>query len=472
MRKKGWLILVLFGFLVLDTVYTFLQHHQVALDGDLSSLVLPSPYYEPVLASPFGWEAITGEESYASPNRFFVHWSMYHYFRIGPRWLGALTDTVEGIYLSSAIAKTGAHLLLLVLLSWLAGREGSARDWLWAAVLLAPLFQSAGFYRPVIGLIEPSPTYTFFFAWPSVLMLALLVLVAKHWEQPGTDLSSRVALFIGLIVVLPFTGPIVPGVIMVSLGLFGIGNMAIWVSEGKAAWIERCGSRLPLLYWIGLGVLGLLGFYSLYLGMLSTEQQESVSIGARYLRLPKGLWNMLTNKPALPLLLAGLLWHVFQLRRRQRDGVRQWIKGEVQYLLLFVLLYLLLLPLGGYRDYRPDIVRRDTIQPVLLVLFYLWGRSGVMLVNSLRQRPWPVLPTFALLLLFTLADITAVDEPSCERETMQQLATAGQDTILLDPDCPILTWRQVPNQDTRPPSELLVLWGVLEEGQRFIYKRE
>ena len=232
MRKKGWLILVLFGFLVLDTVYTFLQHHQVALDGDLSSLVLPSPYYEPVLASPFGWEAITGEESYASPNRFFVHWSMYHYFRIGPRWLGALTDTVEGIYLSSAIAKTGAHLLLLVLLSWLAGREGSARDWLWAAVLLAPLFQSAGFYQPVIGLIEPSPSYTFF------------------------------------------------------------------------------------------------------------------------------------------------------------------------------------------------------------------------------------------------ADITAVDEPSCERKAMQQLATAGQDTILLAPDCPILTWRQVPNQDTRPPSELLVLWGILEEGQQFIYERE
>lgn len=83
---------MLWGFLALDSVYTFLQHHRVALDGDLSSLVLPSPYYEPVLDSPFGWDAVTGEEVYASTNRFFVHWSMYHYYRKGPQWLGVLTE--------------------------------------------------------------------------------------------------------------------------------------------------------------------------------------------------------------------------------------------------------------------------------------------------------------------------------------------------------------------------------------------
>jgi hypothetical protein len=472
MGKKGWLVLMLWGFLALDSVYTFLQHRQIALDGDLSSLVLPSPYYEPVLDSPFGWDAVTGEEAYASPNRFFVHWAMCHYYRKGPQWLGALTDTVEGIYLSSALLKTGAHLLLLALLSWLVSRKGNGWDWLLAAVLLVPLFQSAGAYQPVMGMVEPSPTYTFFYAWPSVLMLGLVVLLVKFWEQrEGALLLWEAILFIGLMVILPFTGPIVPGVIVLSLGVFGLGNIAYGVRWGKAAWRQRFGRRLPLLYWVGLCVLGALGIYSLYLGTLSTEQQESVSISARYLRLPEGIWKMLTNKPALPLLLVGLLWHYFQLSRRPAE-FGYWMKKEGRYLLLFALLYLLMLPLGGYRDYRPDIVRRDTVQPVLMVLFYLWGRSGLVLFRNKGLSLWAKLPSVLLLLLFTIVDFTAVNEPSCERLTMEQLASAKQDTIVLDRDCPILTWRQIPNQDTRPPSELLVLWGVLGEGQHFVYKKE
>lgn len=78
--------------------------------------------------------------------------------------------------------KPGSRIiLLLLLLAWMAARAAGKTQVLMAAVLIAPLFQSAGYYNPVMGVIEPSPTYTFFYAWPSVLILSWLALLQKAW---------------------------------------------------------------------------------------------------------------------------------------------------------------------------------------------------------------------------------------------------------------------------------------------------
>ncbi|MEQ8705162.1 MAG: hypothetical protein RIC19_14650 [Phaeodactylibacter sp.] len=472
MHKKirAWIILALL--LLADTTYTFMQHRMVGLDGDMPSLILPGPHYEPVLSAPFGWAAATGEAAYASPNRFFVHWAMYHYFRLAPAALGTFTDPIAGIFLSAAAAKTGAHLLLLLLLAGMAANRKGIGPTLAAAVLMAPLFQSAGYYQPVMGLIEQAPTYTFFYAWPAVLMLSWLALLCRRWGHLRTatpPLWETLSLY-ALTLIMPFTGPLVPGVIAVGFSIvFGYGGRQLLKKDGwqqRAVFIRQ---QLPLSHWAAIGLLGTLGLYSLYLGSLSTEQQEGISLWARYEKLPAGLWKMLTNKPGLPLLITGILLQFALLRRLNAENWRHWSETEIRYLLLFILLYILLIPLGGYRDYRPDIVRRDTLQPVLLILVYLWGKASLLLLFAANRKPGYWLPTVGLLLLFTVADYTNVRQPPCQEQALRDMAASTADTIAISPDCRVATWAEIPDQDTRLSSELLVLWGILEEGQYFEY---
>lgn len=457
------------GLLAADTAYTFLQHRMVALDGDMASIILPAPHYAPVLKAPFGLPALKAEAPYASPNRYFVHRALYHYYRAVPAFFSRLTSKIEAVYLSSAIAKTASHMALLLLLSCLAGRGYPWRAKLWAALWLAPLFQSAGYYAPVMGIVEPAPMYTFFYAWPAVLMLSLLALLSWRWQRPAGGWGA-VAALAGLCVVLPFTGPLVAGVVATGfLLLLVIGMEKRWALR-PGLLIQKTQEYLPPSYWAGLGGLALLSAYSLYLGTLSSEQQAQVGIWARYQRLPTGLWRILTNKPALPLLLGGLAWQIAALRRLDRPAFKAWWGQEARYLLLFIALYLLLVPLGGYRAYRPDIIRRDTVQPVLLVLFYLWGRSGIRLLHAPAGPSWRLLPVAALMVLFTMADLTKVTGDSCQRRMLQRMVKEEQQLIVLPPECPVLTWPEISDQDTRWPSELLVLWGILEEGQRFEYR--
>lgn len=470
MRKKYGLLVILVLLLLADTVYTFRQHQMVPLDGDMPSLVLPAPHYEPVLSAPFGWAAATGEASYASPNRFFVHWAMYHYFRWAPAALSRFVDEVDSVTLSAAFAKSGAHVLLLLLLAGFVSHSRGWRAFLIAAVLIVPLFQSAGYYNPVMGLIEPAPTYTFFYAWPSVLLLSWLALVrCAYRTDKARPIWETLGLY-ALTLILPFTGPLIPGVIAVGLAIgAAYGLRQIISKQGGYEW-KTIRQQLPLSHWAATGLLGLLGLYSLYLGTLSTEQQASVGVWARYQKLPAGILKMLTNKPGLSLLILGVLLQFGLLRRLRAIARAQCIKPEVSYLLAFILLYLLLIPLGGYRDYRPDIVRRDTLQPVLLILFYLWGKSSLLLIRAAEKKVWALLPTFGLLLLFTLADLTDVRQPSCEAKTLRAMAQSTADTITISPECRVLTWPGIPDQDTRLSSELLLLWGILEEGQYFKYE--
>lgn len=466
MQKKEWTWIVFFVLLLADTAYTFLQHRMVGLDGDMPSLIVPAPHYEAILSEPFGWAAATGQASYASPNRFFVHQAMYHYYREVTDGIGRFTDPVRGIFLSTAFMKTGAHLLLLLLLSWFSSLRAGRNAELLAAVLIAPLFQSAGYYNPIMGLIEPAPTYTFFYAWPSVLLLLWLALLQRQLNRQASapPFWEVVSLYM-LTLLLPFTGPLVPGIICVGLAV-GVSSKVIPFFK-----IQNSNPRakLPLIFQIAIGLLGVLGLYSLYLGTLSTEQQESVGIWARYERLPVGIWKILTNKPGLTILLLGILLQVGLLRRIDKAALQKWMGNTVRYLLLFALLYILLIPLGGYRDYRPDIIRRDTLQPVLLVLFYLWGRASLLVIQAAGRRLWCVLPMVAILVLFTVADITDVQQTPCQEEVLRSMARSSKDTIQVSPDCRVLTWAENPDQATRLSSELLVLWGVLEEGQYFEY---
>ena len=89
----------------------------------------------------------------------------------------------------------------------------------------------------------------------------------------------------------------------------------------------------------------------------------------------------------------------------------------LKWMLIFAAIYIVLLPLGGYREYRPNIVRRDTLMPVILCLIFFYGRSSFYLLNHLvpkyKRKYLILIVIFSL--VFTIADEPIFKHNACEK---------------------------------------------------------
>ncbi|UOQ66506.1 hypothetical protein [Hymenobacter volaticus] len=204
-----------------------------------------------------------------------------------------------------------------------------------------------------MGIIDPSITYTFFYAFPITLLLLLLLpfyQAAYNGKPLRLNWPSRIAL-IGLMIVLAFNGAIIPGVVAVLF--FGIGLhwvLGRWQSGvGMSLWqrIIRI-TQAPVLPLFLLGLFMLLCLYSLYIGLNEEESTVSVlPIWERYMRLPSGIFWQLSQLGLIVLLVAASL-NIVLIRRLLPDSPgSQRVISIFRWLVLFAVIYLLLLPLGA-----------------------------------------------------------------------------------------------------------------------------
>ncbi|MCC3151663.1 hypothetical protein Q3A66_01665 [Hymenobacter sp. BT770] len=477
--NKRYLVVLLALFAVLDTIFTFGQYCQQPLDGDLAAIVVPSAWYRPVLHDPFGWAVLTQNAVYAAPNRFFAHAAMVGYLRYVPRWLHAVASPIDSIYLAGALFKTGVHVLLLVLLAAYVrlGSPGTwgRRGWWLAVALLVPLFQTAGFYGQM-GLVSRSLTYSFFYEFPVALLLVLLLPFyrAACRQQPVRLGWLPVVAWLGLAVVLAFNGPVVPAATAVLF--FGIGVHWLWQQ-----WQRQKGEGPGGPVWLSGQAMGLLGIfaglcaYSLFIGRNNAENAHPFTLWELYQRVPQGIFDELTSKLGLPLLVAFVLSNAWLVRRftpPSAEGRR--VRQVLRWVGLFAVVYIALLPLGGYRPYRPYILRNDSILPVLLGLLFAYALSTVYLLQQLpaRSRRWYVGAVCVLSFIFINADrrLWLRDGNACERQALAQLAAAPAGVVRLPADCTVLGW--LPITDFRQSAynaELLYYWGVTP-GRRLYYQ--
>jgi hypothetical protein len=147
----------------------------------------------------------------------------------------------------------------------------------------------------------------------------------------------------------------------------------------------------------------------------------------------------------------------------------RWFKAMA----IFSVIYILILPLGGYRAYRPDIVRRDTIMPVLLCLFYMYGYSSYYLVQEGLFK-WKKLyyGLIALVLfIFTISDKPIPADNACEKQALQMLAASPKDTVLLTSDCRIMSWQKIKEPiNSMNNTAMLRHWGVLTSEKLYYQK--
>jgi hypothetical protein len=472
--NKRYFTSVLVAFVVLDWVFTCWQHYHLPLDGDLAAIVLPAPWYTQVLHDPFGWAVLAKHESYSATNRFFAHATIGLYWKMVPRVLQLLVDPISSLYLAAALFATATQAgITLLLASYVSLASGGQRRGFWVvAALLGPLFQTASELYGQLGIIDHAITYTFFYAWPMLLVLVLFwpFFRAACLAQPLRLPLWRMLLLVALMVVVAFNGPLAAAA--VAIVLLGVGLRWAWA-------VVRPGQRVEWLSGQALGlltVLGLLTLYSLYIGRNNSENVHTHTLVDLYHLLPLGIKQQLTMQMGLPLLLALLLTNSILARRTAlATPGRRWVLQLLGWVAGAAAVYLLLLPLGGYRTYRPYLLRYDTFLPITLALLFAYGLSTYYLLLYLRggQRRVYGLVISLFVGYFFCSDFVwqLPFDNGCERWALDQLARAPGPEVQLWPDCTVMAWGPITTtEQSERNAAMLYYWGVTPSKKLFFQK--
>lgn len=438
---------LLLVFILADLGYSFWQYLNFPIDEDLARIVVPDVYYQRVLEEPLGLSVWKEGEGYQATNRFVAHYTAWAYFRVCPKALQTIFSPIDSLYWSAALFKMLVHLLLITQLSRYGLsilRAGSIEKLAGLAIFL-PFFQTMG-YQNVFGIIDTSVTYTLFYAWPMALLLVFYWPFYRHWAKlPRRRMHPVRFLFsLGLAFLLPFSSPLVAPIMLLIASFYFFAQARFLATYGfrQKAWSELIArERGTLVIFI---FSGLVASYAFLLGTYNTENMvvNTMDISSRYGLMVQGFWHHFSNKLAYPLLLGLLLTNYIILRKKPADYSLSILRKIAPWFLVGIALYLVLLPLGGYRPYRPEIVRRDTLLPVLLSLLLWLAWTSLIAVRQLRgdSRKGYLAILISLLFVFTIADGPNAELNSCERKGLEFLAQATESPTTLPVDCPVLAW--------------------------------
>jgi len=474
-KLKKYLLALFFFLLLADWSYSFLQYYHQPIQGDLIPVILPEPQFSQVLDSPFGWKAIQENIQYGGVNRYFVHQALYSSFRSVPLWLQEFLIPIESLYTTAAIFKLLFHIVLLLLLTKYI--RPNDRFWtstfLGTALLISPFFQANG-YSHVIGIIDRSVVYSFSYALPMLLLLLYFLPFYKYYFQESKMkimwYPIQHLLWLALMIWLSFSGPLVaPLVLMICPTVL---LALLWSNYTMERNLKKAVQKIPKSVMFHFGIFILLNIYAFYLGSFNVENDISLSLSERYTRLPIGFYKLFTRKLALPLLILLLIVN-FSIIRQKIAAYWQTKTGKTAlFCLIFILCYLILLPLGGYRIYRPYVLRYDTMIPVTLIAIFLFAQTFHLIFQHLKQSPRSkhfhsrnlyIIFIAIVLLIFTIADSPKWNKNECEKAALYQISNAKKEIIILEEQCPILEWKTFSKaEESSYISEMLKYWNITD----------
>jgi hypothetical protein len=455
--------IVLLLLLGLDTAYAFLQYFYQPLDGDMAWNLVPAAEVRPILSDPLGWKALTQGMEYPNPNRFFSHWFFREYLLGVPLLLQRFVSPITSVYLAAALAKIFVHLGLVGLLARAITGPGRKdwRSWLIAACLIAPFFQS-GEFRSHIGIVDAATTYVFFYALPAgLLLLFALPFVDRFIHSHQRHVPAwQLLLWSLLAFVVCLSGPLNPGVVLVAGVLAG----AAWLA-GRFRLAEVPGALLFLAI-----LAGALSLYSLYLGRYNTLTIDNqLPLTELYAKLPAGIFRQFTGKLAFPVLVAMLGLNYFLLRKKNENRPLVRLFGWV---LAFAALYFLLLPLGGFRGYRANILRYDTILPATLAFIGLYAASSLQLLRRLDRRSlgWYLPLLLVIVAIYTNADRFDRTHYDCERAALERIAASPEDEVALEENCSVVLWKTYKDaHQSEMTGRLLHRWQITDRPKTYFH---
>ncbi|QKG80815.1 hypothetical protein [Tenuifilum thalassicum] len=478
MIKKVFALLIV-ALLLADIGYTFLQNYYTPFDGDMASGIVPAEDVKPILESPFGIRAILYHTTYPNPNRFFCHWTFYKYFNYVPLFLQNFTSPLNSAYLSCALAKTIIQIIIIFLLSILISGGVMKFDFLVAAILITPLFQTNG-YRGYMGIIDPSTTYTFFYALPTILILIYFTpLYLKQFYGFELKRMKYIKYFwILLALVSSLSGPLNPGISLVISMLFFIHYFSQNLNDSnitkRAIKLKLTIRNIPQEIYFYLIPICVLSLYSLFLGRYnSVNIANRMPLSALYSRLPEGIYYSFTQKLGFPVLFLFLLINALIIRNKYRNPEGEKLLKTFKWIGLFSLIYIALLPLGGYRNYRPYVLRYDTIIPITVSLMFVFAKTTIFILKNFshKQNYWYIPLVSLVLFIFTNADKPNFNKNSCEKNAILKIAESEEPVVKIDNNCTVLSWKIIENpHESMLNAKLLKIWRILDDDKLYYQK--
>lgn len=474
--NKRVIYLILFSLLSADLVFSFFQHLAQPLDGDMASGIVPAEDVKKVFADPFGLSVVLDHQQYPNTNRFFSEYSLYAWNQNIPHALQSVSAPVDSVYLSAALFKILLQIgLIYILASFASGKKKlNDPDLLIAAVLIAPLFQING-YRSYMGIIDPANTYCFFYALP---LLALLIFYRSFFENDKKPGILKIALLIGLMLFNCFSGPLNPGIILIVATLYKINMLITGMKENPdksflRAYLHKIKSSKKSEF-VLIMLAAVISLYSLFIGTFnSVYSGASISITERYARLPEGIGLILTQKPGFIVLLLMLTIGLILIAKKYKTPAGLKILNWAKWFGLFALLYIFLLPLGGYKEYRSNILRYDTFMPITAGLMILVAMTAVFIIKQQQRKVLSFyIPGLAIFcLIFTLADKGEFDKNACERSALKKISESNEPVVLLNTNCEVLNWDIIHDEKSSELNGVLLYqWGITKKP--VLYKQQ
>lgn len=472
-RRKVYIICLLL--LLTDVGFSFLQYYNLPLDSDMTESIVPAHYINQVFESPLGVKILREKTTYHNPNRFFSHWSLNQYFNKAPIFLQNFVDPIDSVYLSCSIIKILVQIALIFLLAFaISGTANMLKlDFIIAAALVSPLFQTNGYYN-VMGIIDQATSYVFFYALPiAFLFLYFSPFFQQYYYEKKITRIKLIRLFwIPLALVICLSGPLNPGIALVIIFLTLLNHLIkVYFSSAQNGIVEKGINvirQIPGDYYFYLIPIGVFSLYSLYIGRFNSSTiNNQIDLAEMYSRIPHGLYYHLTSKLGFPILCAIILINMSFIHLKFKTNEAKNIISLFKWVMLFALIYILLLPLGGYRFYRFNVLRYDTIMPITLSFIFLFGHSTLFLIKHItyKQRI-KYLPLIILIVfIFTISDEPKFNKNDCERKALKHISESSETIVKLEGyDCNVISWGKIhdPN-DSELNAQLLKIWRITKE---------
>ncbi|WP_306642507.1 hypothetical protein [Sanyastnella coralliicola] len=455
--------------LLIDLGHSALQHFYMPLDGDLPCGVIPDHDVQAVLDDPLGWKAMT-DQRHVNPNRFFSHAALFHFYQEVPVHLHSFVEPTNTPYLANAILKTMLQLaFVLVLTRLVIGRQRFFQPSTFAIALLIELCFVNYDFGLGLGIIDSASSYLFFYAIPLFFFLWFVSPMAERFASLKRIPTYRAVLGIILIPALFLSGPLNPAILLVLFASFAI---AVIFPSFRSYLFPHGFPYLSGLEHSLFFISVLFAAYSFYLGLFDTiASAQAIPVSERYYRWLFGVQNQLLSKTTFHVLLGGILLSSLTLRLFTSLAWKGFSRLCL-FLGLFSILYIVLLPLGGFRVWRPEILRNDVLSPVTIALIICLARGCWLIlteVKAIRVRTISTALIFPAILYLGFNDKLVTTFYDCQQEALQQIANSKGQTVIISGDCTLAHWWLVKDpEESRNAMQMLELWEIAGEAEVFV----
>lgn len=483
-RYKKYIYYLILIIIVIDLYHSFRQHYYYDLDGDIPESTLPYETVKPTLQDPLGVKTILNQEKHLGPNRFFSHYLENRYMNICPKVFQTISDPLHSVYLSCAFLKIIIQILLIYLLTVFTFNDFfpfKKIEHLFIILLFSSCFQTVSRVREM-GIIDPAITYTFFYALPFLfLLLYLLPFIFKEFYNKNLIKKQwiKVLWCIVFLLLSQLSGPTNPGIAVVFIIVILIRyTLTYHRNNANHLSVKSFFKNIPKSYYVYLLPLCIMAIYSLYLGTYNSAYDTPPSLSERYSLLLKGLGDYFIFNKSMSILTAicivnSVLIKIFSKKESKK------VLPLFFYIILFTIIYIVLLPFGGYRPYRPYIIRYDSVLAITFLFIFYWGFSSCLLLKSISTskatRTAFIIYTFISICYFFILDINTLKLHSPEVRHIKQIQKSEDLIVPLennDWSSNIISWEPAYEPwQSENPSKCLQRWGVIKEDKRWYLKK-